>query len=89
MKAKLAFASSAQVRVSARNMLIQSICDADRLQSGGRGLQAEWNFISFDFISARKIINFFERRKAESWSRIGHADGDDARGDEGDVAAGR
>ena len=32
---------------------------------------------------------FFERRKAESWSRIGHADGDDARGDEGDVAAGR
>ena len=89
MKAKLAFASSAQVRVSARNMLIQSICDADRFQSGGRGLQAEWNLFHLILFQREDNKFFFERRKAESWSRIGHADGDDARGDEGDVAAGR
>jgi hypothetical protein len=70
-------------------MQIQSICDADRFQSGVKGVGSGWNL--FHLISFQREDNkFFDKKKSsQSSSRIGHADGDDARGDEGDVAAGR
>ena len=61
----MAFASSAQVRVSARNMLIQSICDADRFQSGGRGLQAEWNLFHL-ILFQREDNKFFLKEEKQS-----------------------